>query len=631
MCGICGVLWTEASKAVNIQTLDKMTDVLGHRGPDDRGTYWRNGMALGHRRLSILDLSPQGHQPMSNENDTVWIVFNGEIYNFEPLRQELLARGHRFKSQSDTEVLLHLYEEYGETMLHRLNGMFAFAVWDASRRKLFLARDRIGKKPLFYCHEPGRLLFASEMKSILQVPNVPREVDPEAVDEYLTYQYIPHPKTIFRGISKLPPGHFAVWENNYFIVKRYWNMDFNSEEHRLKPEEWSEELRSLVTDAVKIRLRSDVPVGAFLSGGIDSSITAGIMQQESTRQIRTFSIGFPQKEYDETAYAESAANRFGTRHQKFIVTPDIHDILPKLIWHYDEPFADSSAIPMWYLSRETRREAVVALSGDGGDELFAGYDRYRAIQLANRADLLPCFVRRFLAGPVRAAIPVSTRQRSSLRRFKRFLEALAMKPMERYLQWIAVFNNTRRLEELYTPDFRGQLNGHDPLHFLLEAESCCVQRDAVSRISFVDMQTYLPCDIMTKVDIASMAHSLECRAPLLDYRIAEWAAKLPIHCKIHGHRGKFILRKTFQHLLPKDIERRGKMGFGVPIDHWFRGPLRETVQEVLLDSRTFNRGLFQKKGIETLLRDHFAGRFDHAYRIWALFILELWFRRWVDQ
>jgi asparagine synthase (glutamine-hydrolysing) len=633
MCGICGAVWNDAAKAVNQATLDAMTDLLWRRGPDDRGTFLQSGaegIALGHRRLAIIDLTPSGRQPTSNEDETLKIVFNGEIYNFDVIKKELLAHGHRFRGESDTEVLVHLYEEERENMLCRLNGMFAIAIWDARKQTLFLARDRIGKKPLCYRQETGRLIFASELKSILAVNGVPRDIDPSALDDYLTYQYVPHPKTIFRGVAKLSPGHYAVWKDGQLTIKQYWNPDWNEEDSRLLPEEWAEELRALATDAVRIRMRSDVPIGAFLSGGIDSSITAGLMQRQSARQIRTFSIGFPQKEYDETEYARLASAKFGTKHQEFIVKPDIDVILPKLVYHYDEPFADSSAIPTWYLCEMTRREATVALSGDGGDELFAGYDRYRAVRLGMFAEKAPMFLRKFLAGPIRNLIPASTRQRSPMRRLKRFLEALSMEPLEQYLQWIAIFNRERR-QKLYSPEFAEQLAGYDSLGFLRDAEQYSLRRDRATRVALIDMLTYLPCDLMTKVDIASMANSLECRAPLLDYRIAEWSAKLPIQYKIERNRGKKILRETFRDLLPPDIERRSKMGFGAPIDHWLRGTLRETARGVLLDSRTIQRGLFQRKFVEQLLNDHFANRFDHAYRIWSLFILELWMRRWIDE
>jgi asparagine synthase (glutamine-hydrolysing) len=637
MCGICGAVWNEPSKLIHRTTLETMTHLLRHRGPDDSGTFLQQdrGIALGHRRLSIIDLSPLGRQPMSNENETIWIVFNGEIYNFESLRSQLIQHGHHFRSNSDTEVLVHLYEEEHENMLQHLNGMFAFAVWDVCNRQLFLARDHIGKKPLYYRQESNRLIFASELKSVLSVNGVPRDLDFTALDDYLTYQYVPHPKTIFRGISKLSPGHFAVWKDGQLTVRRYWNPDWNDEDNQLSFDEWSEELRALAADAVRIRLRSDVPIGAFLSGGIDSSITDGLMQQESSQQIQTFCIGFPQEEYDETKYARQAATSFNTKHREFIVTQDIDDILPKLVWHYDEPFADSSAIPTWYLCEMTRREVSVALSGDGGDEMFAGYDRYRAVQWGRLAEYLPLFLRRFLAGPVRNLIPASTRQRSTLRRLKRFLEAFGMEPLEQYLQWIAIFNRERR-QNLYTADFLQQLHQqpdcqqYDSLNFLREAERCCFRRDRVTRIALTDLLTYLPCDLMTKVDRASMAHGLECRSPLLDHRITEWAAKLPIRYKIEGNRGKKILRETFRNLLPPNIGQRRKMGFGVPIDHWFRGALRNTVRDVLLDPKTLQRGFFKQKFVEQLLNDHFANRFDHAYRIWALLVFELWQRQWCE-
>ncbi|MDR1289934.1 MAG: asparagine synthase (glutamine-hydrolyzing), partial [Planctomycetaceae bacterium] len=607
MCGICGAVWTGLGEPLELPVLDVMTDILAHRGPDDRGTFIDRGVALGHRRLAIVDLTQSGHQPMHNDSETIHIVFNGEIYNFESLRNNLVSLGHRFRSKSDTEVIIHLYERYGDNFLNHLNGMFALAIWDTRTRRLILARDRLGKKPLFYRTEPesnspenrdllpeenyektqhdvNRLLFASELKSILTIPNVPRNIDPYSLDDYLTYQYVPHPHTIFSGIAKLPPSHYAVWQDGNFTVKQYWQPDWNHEEQKFSLNDWKEQLRELVIDSVRIRMRSDVPVGAFLSGGIDSSITAGIMQQISPRPIHTFSIGFEQKEYDESQYAKQLADKFGTIHHQFTVTPDIDDLLPRLIWHYDEPFSDSSAIPTMLLCEATRREVTVALSGDGGDEMFAGYDRYRAVRYGGLFARLPFFLRRFLAEKLQPLIPASTRQRSILRRGKRFLETLAMPPLESYLQWIAIFNRQRR-QQLYTDDFAASISGHDSLDFLRRAESRCLSRDFCSRISFVDMQTYLPCDILTKVDIASMAYGLESRAPLLDYRIAELSARIPLRYKIVGSYGKYILRDTFRDLLPTNIERRRKMGFGVPIDHWFRNELKSKIQETLINKK----------------------------------------------
>ncbi|MDR2761091.1 MAG: asparagine synthase (glutamine-hydrolyzing) [Planctomycetaceae bacterium] len=657
MCGICGAVWSEFGKPIELSSLDAMTDILTHRGPNDRGTYLSCGVALGHRRLSILDLTQSGHQPMHNGSETIYIVFNGEIYNFESLRRDLILSGYKFKSETDTEVIIYLYERYGENFLTYLNGMFAIAIWDIPKRRLILARDRLGKKPLFYASEPNsdsvfdsdlssesklgfgrygskyekslrgirRLIFASELKSILTNPDVSREIDPYSLDDYLTYQYVPHPYTIFRGVFKLPPAHYAVWQDGDFCVKRYWQPDWNYEDKNYSFEEWKEQLRELVIDAVRIRMRSDVPIGAFLSGGIDSSITAGVMQNISSQPIHTFNIGFEQKEYDESPFASQLAAKFGTVHHQFRVTPDIDDLLPRLIWHYDEPFADSSAIPTMLLCEMTKKNVTVALSGDGGDEMFAGYDRYRAVRYGNICGVLPLFFRRFLAEVIQPLIPNSTRQRSIFRRSKRFLETLAMTSLERYLQWIAIFNRSRR-ERLYSREFSERILGYNSLEFLRCAELNCMERDYCSRISFVDMQTYLPCDILTKVDIASMSSSLECRSPLLDYRVAELAVRIPLKYKIVGGYGKYILRNVFSDLLPTNIERRRKMGFGVPIDHWFRNELKSRVRDVLLDQKTIERGFFKKEYIQQILNEHFSNQFDHAYRIWSLFVLELWMR-----
>ncbi|MDR1052601.1 MAG: asparagine synthase (glutamine-hydrolyzing) [Planctomycetaceae bacterium] len=653
MCGICGAVWSGLGEPLGLPVLDVMTDILAHRGPDDRGTFIDRGVALGHRRLAIVDLTQSGHQPMHNESETIHIVFNGEIYNFESLRNNLVSLGHRFKSKSDTEVIIHLYEQYGDDFLTHLNGMFAIAIWDTRTRRLILARDRLGKKPLFYRTEPEsnshsnrdllpesnyeknqhdvhRLIFASELKSILTIPNVPREIDPYSLDDYLTYQYVPHPHTIFNGIAKLPPAHYAVWQDGNFTVKKYWQPDWNNENQKLSLNDWKEQLRELVTDAVRIRMRSDVPVGAFLSGGIDSSITAGLMQQISPQPIHTFSIGFEQKEYDESQYAKQLADKFGTIHHQFNVTPNIDDLLPRLIWHYDEPFSDSSAIPTMLLCEATRREVTVALSGDGGDEMFAGYDRYRAVRYGGIFARLPFFLRRFLAEKLQPLIPASTKQRSILRRGKRFLETLAMPPLESYLQWIAIFNRNRR-QQLYSDDFAAKISAHDSLDFLRRAEANCLGRDFCSRISFVDVQTYLPCDILTKVDVASMAYSLESRAPLLDYRIAELSARIPLRHKIVGRYGKYVLRDTFRDLLPTNIERRRKMGFGVPIDHWFRNELKDKVQDTLMDKKCTTRGYFKKNYIKQLLNEHLNNQFDHAYRIWNLFVLELWIQNNIEK
>ncbi len=638
MCGITGGVWTDPSKSLDAPTLARMTGVLAHRGPDGRGEFASGielqpgrgavpGVALGHRRLAILDL-PGGAQPMSNEEKTVCVVFNGEIYNFKPLRRKLEEAGHRFRSDCDTEVLVHLYEDRGPAMLGELVGMFSFALWDTRNARLLLARDRLGQKPLVYRQEPGRLLFASELKSLLAVPGLPRELDPQALDEYLTYQYVPHPRCIFRGYAKLPPGCYALWEFDRLAVHRYWEPDFKLE--AVRPfEQAAAELRALLTESVRLRLQSDVPLGAFLSGGLDSTIIVGLMRELGAAPLRTFSIGFPIAEYDETRYARLAAERFETEHEDFRVEPRAVDILPKLVWHYDEPFADSSAIPTWYVAELTRRHVTVALSGDGGDELFAGYLRYRAVWLGAWFDRLPRAVRGALTAGLWQRLPAGVRQKSWRRRFKRFVESLGQPPARRYLEWIAIFGGARR-GELYSDEFAASLPGSDPVEFLEAAMARAAGRDPVTATSLADLTTYLPCDLMTKVDIASMAHGLECRQPFLDHRVVELAAGMPVGHKFRRGGGKRLLRHAFADLLPGPIRRRRKMGFGVPLDYWFRNDLHAMARDVLLDARALGRGYFCPGTVRRLLDDHQQGRFDHAARLWSLLVLELWHRQWVD-
>jgi asparagine synthase (glutamine-hydrolysing) len=638
MCGITGAIWTDANKAVDAAALGRMTDMLAHRGPDDSGAFCsdlfvdppypaRPGVALGHRRLSIID--PAGsRQPLSNEDGSIQLVFNGEIYNYRALRQRLEGSGHTFRTTGDSETIVHLYEDEGPGFAAHLHGMFSLALWDSGRRRLVLARDRLGQKPLVYRVEPGRLLFASELKSLLAHGQVPREIDPAAVDEYLTHDYVPHPNTIFRGVHKLPPAHYAIFENDRLSIAPYWSPDFNHEASR-PAVEWREGLRSRLTESVRDRMQADVPLGAFLSGGVDSSIIVALMQQQSSRPVKTFSIGFPVAEYDESSFARRVADHLGTEHHEFQVEPRGIDILPKLVWHYDEPFADSSAIPTWYVSEHTRREVKVALTGDGGDELFAGYERYRAVRLGARIDRLPGVLRSMIAARTWQRLPASPRQKGFMRRIKRFAEAAAMPAPRRYAEWITTFNESRRAS-LYTDEFLAQLPNSDPVEFLTQAYSRSAARDPVTSASLADLVTYLPCDLMTKVDIASMAHGLECRQPFLDHAVVEWAAAMPIRCKLRGRRAKRILEETFGDLIPRDIFRRRKMGFGVPLDHWFRDELKDFAHDVLLDPAALGRGYFRPAAIEQLLREHTTGVFDHAQRLWSLLFFELWQREWVD-
>jgi asparagine synthase (glutamine-hydrolysing) len=638
MCGIAGAVWFDPAKAVDDATLRRMTTILRHRGPDDEGFFSDAhsvgspqgsipGVALGHRRLSVIDLQA-GHQPMTNEDGSIQLIFNGEIYNYQDLRRRLEGAGHTFRTDCDTETIVHLYEDRGVEFVEHLNGMFALAIWDARHRRLVLARDRLGKKPLVYRWESNRLLFASELKSILQVPGVPRQLDAQALDEFLTYQYVPHPLTIFKGISKLPPGHVGVYADGKLALRRYWEPNFAVEKQR-PTAEYIEELRSLLTSAVAMRLRSDVPLGAFLSGGVDSSLMVALAQAQLSRPIKTFSIGFSDGQYDETRYARMVAERLRTEHHEFRVEPRAVDILPRLIWHFDEPFADSSALPTWYVSELTRQHVTVALTGDGGDELFAGYDRYRAVRLAAWFDRLPSPMKSIVANRLWKGIGGGRGQKSWMRRLGRFAEVLALPPQRRYLEWICIFNEARRAQ-LYTDDFVASLPDSDPFNFLAAAFHRAGSRDLVTATSLADLTTYLPCDLLAKVDIASMAHGLECRQPLLDYRVVELAAQMPLELKLRGRQSKWILKHAFRDLLPSEIVRRRKMGFGVPLEKWFRTDLHDFARDVLLAPHSLARGYFRPETVRQYLDDHQSGKFNHAHRLWALIVLELWCREWLD-
>jgi asparagine synthase (glutamine-hydrolysing) len=635
MCGIVGAAWTGDGRKL-VEDVLRMTAVLRHRGPDADGFYFTPpgrgpGAALGHRRLSIIDVAG-GRQPLANEDRSVWVTFNGEIYNYRELRPLLESRGHRFATDCDTEVIVHAYEEWGDGCVDRFRGMFAFGIWDERRGRLLLARDRLGQKPLFYREDAGRLLFASELKSLLQLPDAPRELDPSAVNAYLLYQYVPHPQCILRGYRKLPPAHRAVYEGGRLTVSRYWSPPFDEPPLNLPNDEWRERLRQTLSEAVRLRMRSDVPLGAFLSGGIDSTIIAGLMQRHSERPVQTFSIGFPVAQFDERRYAREAAAHLGTEHHEFVVEPQAVAILPKLAWHYDEPFADSSAIPTMYLSEVTRRHVTVALSGDGGDELFAGYDRYRAVALAEKFDHLPRPLRGLLTNRLWQRLPASTRQKSFRRRLKRFTAALGMSPQVRYTHWISVFDAEQRQRILSEDLMRlaGFGDQPDADSFLLDAYRACPDRDFVTRTTGADVLTYLPCDILTKVDIASMSVGLECRSPFLDHHVAELAARMPIGLKLRGGRGKRILTETFADLLPESIRRRPKMGFGVPLDHWFRHELKPLLHEILLTPRALDRGYFQPAAVHSLLEEHTSGRADHSHRLWSLLCFETWHRTYLD-
>lgn len=634
MCGITGAVWRENQHAISPELLTRMTDAISHRGPDDSQTWigtdhkdaYGNPLcvALGFRRLSIIDLEG-ARQPMANEDGTVRMVFNGEIYNYRTLRRRLEGKGHQFATQGDGESILHLYEDHGVDCFEHLNGMFSIGLWDSNRHRFVLARDRIGQKPLYYATSDNRLVFGSELKSIAEVDGVCSEIDPAAIDEFLTYQYVPHPGTIWKGVRKLAPGHFAVFENGSLTVHRYWNFD-PSIERPISAYQAQETLRDLLTDSVNLRMQSDVPLGAFLSGGIDSSLITAIAAKQSSTPVRSFSIGFPVADFDETAYAAQVAEHVGTQHQRFEVMPSGVDVIDQLVWHYDEPFGDSSAVPTWYLSELTRKEVTVALSGDGGDELFAGYERYRALWLSSRLQKMFPIHKLPGLGFVQR-LPDSDRRRSFVRRGKRFLEAMGQPAARRYLNWLQIFPESLRAS-LYTDDFLASLPGDDPFEFLDSNWAKSEGRDLVTRASTTDLLSYLPCDLCTKVDIASMAHGLEVRQPLLDHRVVEFAASLPVQLKFRGQRGKLILQDTFGDLIPKNIFTRKKMGFGIPIAGWFRNELKPLVHETLLASDARIAPFFRPDMVAKLVRSHESSEQNHGYRLWNLLILEKWLRRW---
>lgn len=635
MCGFVAAIWNSPGSALSADDLDRMTDAVRHRGPDGRGVYFREwtdegggGVGLGHRRLAIIDLEG-GQQPLSNEDGTIWISFNGEIYNYEELRRDLIARGHQFRTHSDTETIVHLYEEMGPECVRELRGMFALAIWDAPRRRLFFARDRLGEKPLVYHRTPSRLLLGSEIKSLLTVPGVAREVDEESVARYLTFYYVPHPHTMFRGIAKLPPAHYGIYERGELRIVRYWQPEWNGET-TLTLAEARDRLGELLSESVREKLRSDVPLGAFLSGGIDSTVIVGLMQKHLTRPAQSYTIGFDRSQFDERPYARRAAEHLGTDHHEYLVAADSADILPRLVWHFDEPFGDSSAVPTWYVAQETRRHVTVALTGDGGDELFAGYPHYRTVESLGAFDRLPGWLRGLIANRLWQLAPVGGSERSPWERLRRRLVMLRESPGRRYVNWMSPCPASHRTA-LLSRDFVQRMARVDVSAPIERRFAASGRRSPGIQAMQTDLQSYLPDDLLAKVDITSMAHALECRAPFLDHRVVELAIGFPFAFLTAGTGAKPMLTESFPSLVPPDLRSRPKAGFSVPLDDWFRGPLRPLAHDVLLSSASVGRGYFDPEAIRQLLQQHDTGRWGHGSRIWALLFLEMWHRQFVDQ
>lgn len=626
MCGIVGIVRND-TKPIDEDLLSRMSDAIRHRGPDDDGFYVKRGVGLGMRRLSIIDIK-SGKQPIHNQDRTAWIVFNGEIYNYLELRETLEKLGHRFYTNSDTEAIIHAYDRYGVDCPKHLRGMFAFAIWDERTQELFLARDRVGKKPLLYSQLNDQFLFGSEFSALLLHPDVSRNIEPQALDYYLSFMCVPAPLTVYRAIKKLEPGHTLRLRKGEIKIERYWRPDF-ARKLEISEEEASERALEVLRDAVRVRLMSEVPLGAFLSGGIDSSAVVALMSEVSSEPIKTFSIGFEEQDFSELHHARRIAEHVGADHHEFIVRPDALEVLPLLVEHYGEPYADSSAIPTYYVARETRKHVTVALNGDGGDESFAGYERYAAMQLAQRYQRFPAALRESVFERALSFVPTSESRRSRVRDAKRFLQAASLPKVDRYLRWVSVFDeDTKR--DLYSEAFRREtanMHARDLIEPLFARANGTGIVDAALQ---ADILTYLPNDLLVKVDIASMAVSLEARSPFLDHHVIEFAASLPENLKLRGLTTKYLLKRVLKQLLPAENLSRRKMGFGVPIGDWFRGKLQPFLCETLLSEKAVNRGLFNPSEVRRLVEQHTRSERDYAHQLWTLLMLELWFQRFID-
>lgn len=627
MCGIVGFVYN-GTRAAEREILERMNAAIIHRGPDEDGFYVHDNVALAMRRLAIIDLAG-GQQPIFSEDRSSVIVFNGEIYNFKSLRADLEKRGHKFETNSDTEVIVHLYDEYGADCVNYLGGMFAFAIWDSKDRSLFVARDRVGKKPLLYSHrENGDLIFGSEFRALLEHPAISRTVDHEAIDAYLSYLCVPAPLTAFKEIRKLEPGHWLRWKDGKIETKRYWQPDF-SKKIKISEEEAVEETTRVVREATRARLISEVPLGAFLSGGVDSSVVVALMAEASEKPVKTFSIGFEEQDFSELKYAKRVAEHVGAEYNEFIVRPNALEILPTLVEHYGEPYADPSAIPTYYVSRETRKYVTVALNGDGGDESFVGYERHVAMKYAETYRRLPSFLRHKLIEPSLEAIPSSTNFRSRFVRVKRFLRAASLDEVARYYSWLCCFTDDDKAS-IYTSEMAGLVNGQKPIRFFADALGAAKGFGTIDRTLYTDLLNYLPSDLLVKVDIASMANSLEARSPFLDHNVIEFAATLPESIKQNGRDTKTLLKKVAAKLVPPSVVYRPKMGFAVPLRYWLGNDLHDFTREVLLSEKARARGLFKASEVDRIIDEQKRDVRDNTWRIWTLLMLELWFQRFID-
>jgi asparagine synthase (glutamine-hydrolysing) len=624
MCGIAGVVSATRESNITEAVVRTMCNQIIHRGPDDEGIFVQDGTGLGMRRLSIIDLSG-GHQPVFNEDRSAWIVFNGEIYNFLELRPDLEKRGHKFRTNCDTEVIIHLYEEMGTEFVQKLRGMFALAIYDKAKRKLVLARDRVGKKPLHYAFVKDKLYFSSEIKSILAVAPELAGVNSQALLEYLYYGYVPDPITAFTGIQKLPPGHLLEFENGKITIRQYWDLPEYSTHNPKSEEECLEELEARLLEATRIRLISDVPLGAFLSGGTDSSTIVALMARASSAPVKTFSIGFTKDDFNESAYARMVAQKFGTEHHEMILEPDVVQTVEHLTSTLEEPFGDSSMLPTYYVSQMARQHVTVALSGDGGDEVFAGYDRYRIHSDRRFFENVPEWARRFFRDQVFGRLPRTMKGR-------KFTYNVTLPWRERYVDGLSFVPAFERDTPLLSDDFRAILRrSDDPQNVLMRYFAQAPAHDPVSELLYVDTKTYMVGDILTKVDRMSMLNSLEVRVPILDHQFMEWVTGLPPEWKLRGSKQKYILRKLAERVgVPSQALDRPKRGFALPLVHWMRNELKETLM-ILLEPRTLQRGYFEASGVRALMNDHLYGGRVLTGRIWRLLMFELWQRNFLEK
>jgi|SRR5215469_2154148 len=618
MCGICGIFEFDRRKPFPKDLLHRMNETIIHRGPDDEGIFDGPGVGFGFRRLSIIDLAG-GHQPLSNEDGSIWVMLNGEIYNYLDLRRDLLSRGHKFATRSDTEAIVHLYEEYGDDCVRKLRGMFAIAIWDSRRRRVLLARDRVGKKPLFYAADSRRIIFGSELKALLAADGLSRDIDPQALCDYFSFGYVPAPKSIYRAVRKLLPGHYLVASAEGVHERPYWDISFAHVEDHAE-EEWCEQLRHELCEATRLRLMSDVPLGAFLSGGVDSSSVVATMSRLMKRPVTTCSIGFKEAEYNESEFARDIAGQFHSDHHEQVVQPKALEIIDKLVWHFDEPFADSSAVPTYYVSQVARQHVTVALGGDGGDENFAGYRRYYFDQFENEMRrYVPAGLRRTVFGPLGKMYPPLA-WAPRVFRAKATLQSLARSPLEGYFNSISIVRPGEK-DALFTSSFRNHLQGYDSLGVLQHYYDRADTTDPLSKIQYLDIKTYLTDDILAKVDRASMAVSLEVRAPLLDHHLMERAAAMPSSMKLRGRKGKYIFKKAMEPLLPKGILDRKKQGFAVPLDRWFRQDLKEMTHDTLFGS---DDGILNPAYLKKIWKEHQNGTYDRSAHLWAVLMYRKW-------